>query len=87
MTDALQCLKCGGPMEEGFTADATYGQLLASTWIRGVPQSAGLASGVKGPPRKFLGGLKDESDARTIQSFRCSECGFVEHYANKPSRW
>lgn len=76
----LQCPKCGGAMEEGFIPDAHYGGIGVTKWIRGEPVLHWSGS-VKGPPVNFLGGLKDKDSIRTISSFRCDHCGFLENYA------
>ncbi|MBZ5593146.1 MAG: PF20097 family protein [Acidobacteriia bacterium] len=62
----MTCPKCNAEMEEGFLA----GQRLA-VWIEGPPQkSFWLGVNVRGRER------------RTIRTFRCTKCGFLESYAN-----
>lgn len=68
-----KCPKCGGGMESGFIADMSYGQCFAARWVQGPPRPA------------FLGGVKLRGSAQYgIESFRCSNCGFLESYATKP---
>lgn len=60
------CPKCNAEMEEGFLA----GQRVAE-WIEGpLEKSFWLAFKIHGRKR------------RTIRTFRCVKCGFLESYAN-----
>jgi hypothetical protein len=59
-------------MEQGFVADAThphrYSQL--AVWYSGAPT------------RSFWGGLNLRDRTRFyVQTWRCSECGYLESYA------
>jgi len=66
-----KCPKCGGAMEEGYVARpwATYaGQ--PERWVRGrAPVEADFRLSGK------------SAKARTVVSWRCSDCGFLESYA------
>jgi hypothetical protein len=57
-------------MTEGFVVDATYGSMAVASWVEGAPRKS-LWTGVKlrGRPRS------------EIAAWRCTRCGFVEHYA------
>lgn len=56
-------------MEEGFTPDYGYGEKHAAAWHAGAPD-------------KRWWGLKiDKKSMRPITAYRCSRCGFIEHYA------
>jgi len=69
-TPQLNCSKCGGTLEQGFVIDSTYGANLVSRWAPGAPQ------------RSFwVGTKKPEHMLVPIGAFRCSSCGFLEHYA------
>lgn len=57
-------------MAEGFVVDASHGTAGVSTWVEGPPQK-GVWTGVK-----FTGRARSE-----IATWRCSRCGFLEHYA------
>lgn len=66
------CPKCGGGMVQGFVLDGIHGGYQVSSWVRGSPQ------------RSFWQGLKiDRSSLIPIGTFRCSECGFLESYAER----
>lgn len=68
--ETLQCLKCQVEMERGFIADQTYGGLLPSKWIEGVPEKS-FWTGVKTKG-------KEEVEVRT---YWCSARGYLESYA------
>jgi len=58
-------------MQEGFVLDFTYGNRLVSRWIAGKPE------------KSFLGIIKiSKKEQYSIQTYRCSGCGFLESYAN-----
>ena len=65
------CLKCSGEMEAGVIADS-YTDIAISmkvqTWIKGIPKKK---SAVLGFP-----GIK-----KTVLTYRCNKCGFLESYA------
>ena len=66
MTTALNCPKCGAEMQEGFVLE----HRAAVRWISGIPE------------KSFLGDIKAaERDHRSITSYRCTACGFLESYA------
>ena len=57
-------------MAEGFIVDATHGSNGVSSWIEGAPE------------KSIWTGVKLSGRGRTeIASWRCSRCGFLEHYA------
>ena len=67
----LECLRCRGPMEQGFIMDKGH---------YSVPD---VARWVEGEPRKsFWRGLDTRDRAvRPLESWRCERCGYVEFYA------
>jgi hypothetical protein len=69
----LECLRCGGPMEQGFVADkAHYSVPETQNWVEGVPE------------RTFWSGIKLKGkEVLPVMSFRCEQCGYLESYANK----
>ena len=70
MAQTRTCPKCSGAMHEGFVVDATYGSMTVASWVEGAPRKS-IWTGVKvsGRPRS------------EISAWRCTRCGFVEHYA------
>lgn len=69
MAAGSHCPKCEGRMEEGFTPDYGYGEKHDAAWHAGAPD-------------KRWWGLKiDKKSMRPITAYRCSRCGFIEHYA------
>lgn len=66
----IQCHRCDGLMELGFVLDSTYGKLLQSKWVEGMPV------------KSFLAGLRLRGKRQlTITTFRCMSCGYLESYA------
>jgi hypothetical protein len=70
MSLGARCPKCGGPMEEGFLRDSSYGGQVEGTWVEGKPQRS-FWSGVSMRGREQL----------PITSYRCEGCGYLESYA------
>jgi hypothetical protein len=70
-TKSAKCPKCEGAMERGYVARpwATYaGQ--PERWVAGrAPSEADFRVSAKAPR------------ARTVVSWRCADCGFLESYA------
>jgi rubredoxin len=63
------CPKCQGSMSEGFIPGWSDGGAKASSWVEGQPD-------------KRWWGLKLRGKAQfSVQSYRCSRCGFLENYA------
>lgn len=81
------CLRCSGPMEEGFVSDTIGHTTLAGFWIEGSP--ARLIKERQSEPTEFLNKVfqpeRKNLIKRTliIQVFRCELCGYLESYANK----
>ena len=71
----LKCLRCGGPMEQGFVADkAHYSVPETQTWVEGAPE------------RTFWSGLKMKNrQVLVVMTFRCEQCGYLESYATAPA--
>lgn len=70
MSTSQQCPKCKGAMEQGFVLDNTYGARGVSHWASGAPRKS-FWMGTKVPNEKQI----------PIGTFRCSSCGYLEHYA------
>ena len=70
MSLSMRCPKCGGPMEEGFLRDSTYGANLQAKWVEGPVQ------------RSFWTGVVTKGrEEYPVISYRCEGCGFLESYA------
>jgi ribosomal protein S27AE len=64
------CPKCQATMAEGFVVDRDYGSKYAVRWAEG------------GPEKSVWGGIKLRGKTlRTVQSWRCNRCGYLENYA------
>jgi hypothetical protein len=72
MSISLQCHKCNGRMEQGFVVDNTYGSVGVSHWVAGAPRKS-FWMGTKAPAELAI----------PIGVFRCSSCGYLEHYARE----
>ena len=72
MTDTKICSKCGGIQEKGFTPDFSYGAVYRTYWIPGkAVKSFWTGLTIRGKPKY------------PIVLYRCTNCGFLEAYANK----
>lgn len=71
--EGLVCLRCGGPMEQGFVADkAHYSVPEVQKWVEGAPE------------RSFWTGLKMKGrEVLPVVTLRCDRCGCLESYANE----
>ena len=69
MASGSHCPKCNGRMEEGFTADHGHGAYHVAAWLRGKPD------------RRWWGLKVQKKQLLTIQTFRCTRCGYLENYA------
>jgi hypothetical protein len=67
------CLKCQGKMQAGYVLDKNYVAVFVSAWREGTPEKG------------LLGGIKENKMPHPITTFRCTECGFLESYADAPS--
>lgn len=66
------CPKCQGSMSRGFIANKNHdGSLGTLLWVEGEPVKS-VWTGLK---------LKGKTQLE-IQTFRCSRCHFLEHYAS-----
>jgi len=63
------CPKCQASMEEGFILADRDTYRRPTGWVAGPPR------------RQLFLGLKLPHKPIDIQSWRCSRCGFLEHYA------
>ena len=69
-TTEKECPKCRNMMEEGFIADNTYGGVATTMWVEGDPEES------------FWTGIKTKGKRQVeVHTFRCSNCGFLESYA------
>jgi hypothetical protein len=66
-----KCPKCDGEMVQGFIPDFSYGGSTVSSWHAGAPKES-LWKGTK----------VNYPDGIPIGAFRCSNCGFLEFYAD-----
>jgi hypothetical protein len=73
MADDLKCLRCGGPLEEGFIPEFTGHGSCQMPWVEGRPETS------------FWSGLKI-NDRRCLKTFtyRCTQCGRLESFAREP---
>ena len=69
----IKCIRCNGAMEEGFVLDrGHYNARMVDTWVEGKPETS------------FWTGLKiDDRQTFEVRTFRCTECGYLENYANE----
>ncbi|KAA3663996.1 MAG: hypothetical protein DWQ04_07975 [Chloroflexi bacterium] len=59
-------------MELGYLSDVWKGGIIPGTWIEGEPE------------KSFWTGTKVKGKRRlAISAFRCTECGYLELYANR----
>jgi hypothetical protein len=60
----------GRAMDKGFVLDATHGAMTLASWVEGASQKSART------------GVKLSGRARSqISAWRCTRCGFLEHYA------
>jgi hypothetical protein len=66
----LACPKCESAMEAGVVHDRGYGNLpLQQTWGKGKTEFS------------MKSGLKTTFGTRTVATWRCTGCGYLESYA------
>ena len=66
----MSCPKCNGDMEAGFVPDFSYGSVFCSSWVEGDAEKG------------WLGGVKTKNRTKiAITTYRCTNCGFLESYA------
>lgn len=69
-SEVKPCTECGGEMELGFILDKGYGEIRASRWLKGAPESS------------FWQGTKTKGkECRLVESYRCVGCGLLKSYA------
>ena len=73
--EGLECLRCGGSMEQGFVADTGHLSVPdTQTWVEGAPE------------RSFWSGLKvKDREVLPVTTHRCVRCGYLESYAAAPT--
>ena len=59
-------------MEEGFLMDATHGGVMVARWVAGQPE-----------PSFWTGTKVRDKEQRTLTTYRCSQCGYLESYATE----
>jgi len=73
------CPKCQKSMEIGFIPAWTYGAVLQTHWVRGLPSRASFW--------ERLGHFRDLAissrygDYLKVVTYRCPDCGYLESYA------
>ena len=70
--DRVDCLKCGGTMEEGLVIDQSLGSSAQQQWGSGKPERSA-----------FEGTVPSSRRLCPVATYRCSKCGFLESYAKK----
>ena len=66
------CPKCQSKMEEGFILDQAHGANLVSHWVKGSPEKS-IWTGTKTRNKETL----------AVQTYCCSQCGYLESYAHQ----
>src|SRR5947207_13480902 len=70
LDEGIDCPKCRTQMVTGWIPDTTYGGFVSAGWYPG------------DPVKSWWGTYKvDRKQLIPIQTFRCSNCGYVESYA------
>ena len=72
--ETIQCPKCNGEMEQGFTFESEGPKRMVSTWVEGAPEKSWWQSA------KVLA-----DKCIPVGTFRCSECGFLESMRGRNS--
>jgi DNA-directed RNA polymerase subunit RPC12/RpoP len=69
----IKCIRCEGSMEDGYVLDrGHYNARMVNTWVEGEPV------------KSFWSGLNvDDRQQYEVRTFRCTECGYLESYANE----
>ncbi|CAN5483391.1 hypothetical protein BH09GEM1_BH09GEM1_10280 [soil metagenome] len=71
---SLACLRCKGPMEQGFVPDRGESSVVGTQiWMAGQPEHS-IWTGIK---------LKGKQ-AIPVTTFRCTMCGYLESHAVLP---
>ena len=70
MTDP-SCPKCSAKMARGFLVDHNYYGVAESQWADGTPEVSVWTDSVKMRGR----------ERRTVETYRCESCGYLESYA------
>lgn len=70
MDTTTKCTKCDAEMQEGFVLGEGYTNAVIARWVAGKPEQGFLNPKVKG------------KEQYSIQSFRCTKCGYLEFYAS-----
>lgn len=77
----MKCTVCGGALEDGFLPDVGTAQTWAAVWVAGEPS---MQSSFWQKLRTGGGVNLDGVEARAIDARRCTECGHLELFANRP---
>jgi hypothetical protein len=71
MPEERACIKCNGKMEIGFLRDHVGSATVPGQWIAGQPEQGWLGTKIRDKTRY------------AVDVFRCSECGYLEQYAQR----
>jgi RNase P subunit RPR2 len=66
------CPECNGNMVEGTMADYRHSTVAPEEWIKGPPEVS------------WTGTVKNEERFQ-VTAYRCTRCGFLKMYADKPA--
>jgi hypothetical protein len=71
---SLACLRCNGPMEQGYVPDRGDSYLAGiQAWVAGEPEKSAW-TGIKLKGRQLI----------PVTTFRCTRCGYLESHAVLP---
>lgn len=69
------CPKCRGKMQQGYIKDEGYAIVHSSKWVSGPPE------------KSFWTGVKTRGKKQVeVLTYRCASCGYLESYAQTPSK-
>ena len=75
MIGPLECSKCAGEMREGFLVETGLLSNPRPRWAEGRPTVHVFSGKVQ----------TSDKDLRSVQTFRCIRCGYLESYATEPA--
>jgi hypothetical protein len=72
---------CGGALEVGFLPDFSQASTWVTTWIAGAPDTKKSIT----ETLRTGAGVRAKGEAVfVVEAYRCTSCGRLELYANKP---